>query len=232
MLRSNLLGLSECALRVALVAAAILIGKPLAAQEAKPDAEKGDAGRRQAIAQRHLRKALESPTTLEFIETPLKDVVDYLKDLHGIEIQIDQRALDGVGVSSDSPVTRNLKGISLRSALTLMLKELELTYCIQHEVIQVTTRDAVDSQVSVQTYSAADIADDEAAATALTKVVEMTLDPPVEPAEGVKPPPPGQRVVMLRGLLVVRGNPREQERIEELLCNIRRKLKLPDPFGP
>jgi len=34
---------------------------------------------------------------LEFIETPLQDVIDFLKETHKIEIQIDRRALDDVG---------------------------------------------------------------------------------------------------------------------------------------
>ena len=68
-------------------------------------------------AEKKITDELHSPTTLEFIETPLADVVDYLKDLHNIEIQIDNKALEDVGGSTDTPITRNLKGISLRSAL-------------------------------------------------------------------------------------------------------------------
>lgn len=33
-----------------------------------------------------IRKALQMPTNLEFIETPLQEAVDFLKDLHSIEI--------------------------------------------------------------------------------------------------------------------------------------------------
>ena len=60
-------------------------------------------------------------------DPPDRDVIEYLKDLHGIEIQIDKKALDDVGVQPDTPVTRTLKGISLRSALRLTLKDLDLT---------------------------------------------------------------------------------------------------------
>ncbi len=39
--------------------------------------------------------ALEKPTVMDFIETPLQDAVDYLKDFHGIEIQLDTKVLEG-----------------------------------------------------------------------------------------------------------------------------------------
>jgi len=33
-------------------------------------------------AEQRISEALKSPTLLDFMETPLSDVVDYLKDLH------------------------------------------------------------------------------------------------------------------------------------------------------
>ena len=86
-----------------------------------------------------IEKALASPTQVDFVETPLQDVIDYLKDYHRIEIQIDTKALNDVGIDPTTPITKNLKGISLRSALKLMLRELELTYVIQDEVLLITT---------------------------------------------------------------------------------------------
>ena len=61
-------------------------------------------------AEKKISEALKSPTQLEFIETPLQDVVDYLKDFHDIEIQIDNRALDDVGIGSDTPITQEPQG--------------------------------------------------------------------------------------------------------------------------
>ncbi len=57
--------------------------------------------KKSAAAPRKIIRALDEPTQLEFIETPLAEVIDYLKDLHGIEIQLDQKALDAAGVAID-----------------------------------------------------------------------------------------------------------------------------------
>ena len=56
-----------------------------------------------------------------------------------IPIWIDKKALDDVGIGTDTPVTINLAGITLRSGLKIMLKELELTYVISDEVLKITT---------------------------------------------------------------------------------------------
>ncbi len=108
-------------------------------------------------AEEEIREALDENTSFEFIETPLNDVVDYLKDLHGIEIQIDQSALDDVGIGTDTPITRSLRGISLRSALRLMLRELDLTYVIRDEVLLITTAEEVESHLTTKVYPVADL---------------------------------------------------------------------------
>src|SRR5688500_2918178 len=41
-----------------------------------------------------IRKALDEPTVMEFQELPLRDVVEALKDLHEIPIELDETALD------------------------------------------------------------------------------------------------------------------------------------------
>lgn len=74
-----------------------------------------------------LALALLRPSPLAFDDQPLSKVVDYLKVTHGIDIEIDQKSLVEVGVGLDTPVTRNIENVSLRSALELLLGELGLT---------------------------------------------------------------------------------------------------------
>ncbi len=111
----------------------------------------------QTTAEKRIEAALQSPTQLEFIKTPLQDVIDYLKDQHHIEIQIDTRALSDVGIGTDTPVTKNLKGVSLRSALQLMLRELGLTHTIQDEVLLITTFEEAETHLTTVVYPVADL---------------------------------------------------------------------------
>ena len=107
--------------------------------------------------EKKIDEQLHAPTTLEFIDTPLSEVVAYLKDLHGIEIQLDKKALEELGVAADTPVTKDLKGISLRSALRLMLGELDLTYLITDEVLLITSKDRRDNELTTKVYPVADL---------------------------------------------------------------------------
>lgn len=99
-----------------------------------------------------IEAALRQPTRLEFIGTSLGAVIDYLKDLHGIEIQIDHWGLAQAGLGPDTPVTQNVRGISLRSALRLMLGQMGLTYVVRDDVLLITTRDRADTMLKTRIY--------------------------------------------------------------------------------
>src|SRR5687767_1449681 len=64
-----------------------------------------------------IRAALDQNTDVKFIEWPFHGVIDDLKQRHAIEIQVDYRAVEEAGLCSDMPITRSIKGVTLRSAL-------------------------------------------------------------------------------------------------------------------
>lgn len=93
-------------------------------------------------------RALDEPAILDFIETPLEDAIQWLAERHDIKIELELRALEQIGIGADFPITRNLKRISLRSALRLLLKDLELTYVVHGGKLIVTTPEAADEYSS------------------------------------------------------------------------------------
>jgi hypothetical protein len=110
-----------------------------------------------------IEQALATPTQMEFTDQPLTDVLDYLKDYHSqklghpFEIQLDNKALIDAGIAKDTPVTTNLKGISLRSALDLMLRELQLTWTIDDEVLLITTPEEAENRLTTKVLDVADL---------------------------------------------------------------------------
>ncbi|HEX3655493.1 MAG TPA: hypothetical protein VHV55_06800 [Pirellulales bacterium] len=104
-----------------------------------------------------IEKALDQPTEIEFIEAPLTDVIDFLKKRHKIEIQLDNKALEESGVALDTQITRNVKGISLRSALRLILRDLELAYVIRDDVLLITTQSNAETILMTRVYQVADL---------------------------------------------------------------------------
>ena len=104
-----------------------------------------------------IEAALKEPTQLEFVKTPLTDVVDFLKEHHKIEIQLDKNALSDVGIGTDTPITKNLSGVSLKSALRLMLRELGLTYFVKDDVLLITTPEQAESTLETRVYPVGDL---------------------------------------------------------------------------
>jgi tetratricopeptide (TPR) repeat protein len=111
-------------------------------------------------AERRIESALRGPLTangMDFTDTPLEEVVNLLQEEYGIPIQIDDAALEATGLDPTEPVTVQLHNVSLRSALRLMLKKLQLTYIIQDEVLMITTPEEAESQLVVKVYPVADL---------------------------------------------------------------------------
>ena len=113
-----------------------------------------------AAAQQRIESALDATAEVEFHETPLSEVVGFLRETYKIPVVINNRALDDVGLGTETPVTMSLRGISLRSLLHLMLKELDLTYVIRNQVLMITTPEEAESRLASRVYPVSDLAID------------------------------------------------------------------------
>jgi hypothetical protein len=185
-----------------------------------------------SVTEERIRKALDEETTLEFIETPLADVVDVLKDMHAIPIEIDVRALDDVGIGTDAPITRCLKGVNLRSALRLLLDDLDCTYITKHEVLMITTTDVADAHVETHVYGLHRLGDVDS--EALAKVIQNTIRPDTwrtsgashdtSSSSGVKAQktPRLGTIEALPGCLVIKQSQHAHEEIIDLLMQLER----------
>lgn len=110
-----------------------------------------DLKRRNKFEQK-IEKAFAERTQIAFTENPLEEVVKYLEDLHHIEIWIDTTALADEGISTDQPISLVMSGISLQSAMRLILEPLGLDYVIKNEVVAITTRGEADAFMEVRAY--------------------------------------------------------------------------------
>jgi len=104
-----------------------------------------------------IEAALDASLRLSSDDAPLREVIDYVQQSTRIPIIIDTRGLDDAGITSDTPVTVHLRGVSLRSALRLMLRELDLTYRIDDGLLIITTPEEAENKSSVRVYPVADL---------------------------------------------------------------------------
>ena len=87
----------------------------------------------------------------------LADAVSYLENYHEIQIELDTKALEAIALTTETPVTKKLSGVTLRSALKLLLRDLGLTYVIKDEVLQITTPEEAENQLITKVYPVADL---------------------------------------------------------------------------
>ncbi len=105
-----------------------------------------------------LRQPLKAP--LDFTELPLNEILNILQEDYDIPIILDLAALDEVALSPDTEITVNIRNVTLRSALNLMLKQPgveDLTYVIDEEVLLITTEDRANATLKVKVYPVADL---------------------------------------------------------------------------
>jgi hypothetical protein len=108
-------------------------------------------------AELRVRAELDRETTVDFVEQPLKDVVLYVSELHNIPLILAADKLQEASVAFDTPITKTLRGVSLRSALRLILKDLELTFAVRDQALLITTPEDVESHERTVAYRVRDI---------------------------------------------------------------------------
>jgi hypothetical protein len=117
-----------------------------------------------------VEKALEQKFDLELRETPLGEFLEAIRQSHHVPVFLDRSALADAGVGADVPITRDLRGLTLRAALRLVLNDLDLTYLLRYEVLVITSKSEAENTLAYKVYPVFDL------------VVRPPDAPPIGPA--------------------------------------------------
>lgn len=115
---------------------------------------------KESANEQKISRALDQETSLEFPDNTLKEVVDFITQLHNIPIRLDEQALTDAGLDADARVNLVISGITLRSALKLLLENVNgtpLTYIIEDEVMKITTAEKADEVYQTRVYPVGDL---------------------------------------------------------------------------
>jgi type II secretory pathway component GspD/PulD (secretin) len=104
------------------------------------------------VANEQTQAKLEQISKVDFTEVPLKDVLEFLGDQYKVQFYIDKKALSDASVSLDTPITFRLSRVPGEMILRLVLKELNLTYCLEHGVIMVSTEEEANNRLETRIY--------------------------------------------------------------------------------
>ena len=114
----------------------------------------------EATQRRRTEARLKQPISVNFVKTPLNEVLTFLSKELGEPIWLDRETLAADGISVQDQVTLELKDTPARVVLDEVLTPLALTHVIRNEVLNVTTRLKADEHFETRIYSAAGIVDD------------------------------------------------------------------------
>ncbi|HVS73554.1 MAG TPA: hypothetical protein VHQ47_20185 [Phycisphaerae bacterium] len=91
----------------------------------------------------------------------ISKVVDYLRNISGANIVVNWKVLEAAGVSQDSPITIDARGVTLRKALQLVLDQasptVPLTFDVDENVISITTQEDADRVMITKVYIVDDL---------------------------------------------------------------------------
>ncbi len=94
--------------------------------------------------------------TLEFEDSPLIDVLDFIRDAAGIDIVVDPRVREA-NPADEMRVTFKVRDLPLRSALKLLLETKGLTTTIRDGVLVVLAAADLDREVVTRIYDVRDL---------------------------------------------------------------------------
>ncbi|WP_152049860.1 tetratricopeptide repeat protein [Tautonia marina] len=113
-----------------------------------------------------IQRRLEQPISMPFdTDTPLSDALEYIRQatadeklINGIPIYVDEIGLQEAEQSLQSPIKMNLDGIPLKTTLRLMLDQLDLSYTVYDDLLEITAKGSERRGTLIRVYPVADLA--------------------------------------------------------------------------
>jgi uncharacterized membrane protein YgcG len=108
-------------------------------------------------SEKRIYDALEQVENLPLLDSTLEELAAFLFDNFGIPAIVDEKALEDDAIPIDTMVSSNLSGMRLKSALRLVLRKHDLTYIIEDEVLQITTKSKAEERQITRVYPVGDL---------------------------------------------------------------------------
>lgn len=117
----------------------------------------GPDNRTKTEEEKRIEKSLSRQVSMHFDNEPLQSVINKLAVDSNINFRLDPQGLEEVQVDSNTPITIQVDGIQMKSALNLILEPLHLGYAIRDEVLKITSIDRQKGDLETRVYNVADL---------------------------------------------------------------------------
>ena len=135
----------------------------------------------QSQVHKSIEQALDEQAEINAIDQPLIDVIRQLRDGTGQNFAIDSPAIEEEGVTTNTKVNLQLRGVTLRSALKILLSEFRLTWIVENEVLKITSVTRAMGTLDVRAYRVGGLLmpgeDKEQQLERLIELVQSTIEP-------------------------------------------------------
>jgi uncharacterized membrane protein YgcG len=97
----------------------------------------------------------------KFTGVGLSDALDFIRDVSGINLNVDWKSLAEAGVTKDAPINLRMYGVSVRRVLNAVLTEAAggdtLTFYVDDGVVEITTKTVADAKLITRVYPVGDL---------------------------------------------------------------------------
>lgn len=111
-----------------------------------------------SVQEQQIKASLQNPISVQYSNRPLGEVIADLSALTGIPIVMNERAMAAINVTREMTVNYDVQTeIQLKSALNLILREFDLDYVIENDVLNITSAEAKRANTFTKVYKVADL---------------------------------------------------------------------------
>ena len=105
-----------------------------------------------------VERALASRVTLHLGDMILDDFAEFLSERFQFNVLIDSRALDDVGLGSESPLKGlQVEQVELETLIDLLLKQQELCFYVRDHILIITTPEDAENNLTTYIYPVGDL---------------------------------------------------------------------------
>ncbi len=103
-------------------------------------------------ADKKIQESLQKPVTLDFADTPVRDVITFLQDFTGVNMVLDPNAVEDGG----NAITLKVQDMPFEKALSYILKFAQLEYQIRDGALFISNKEGL-SEYALHTYDVRDL---------------------------------------------------------------------------
>lgn len=120
---------------------------------------------------------LTEPFEFDFVETPLEDALNFLRDAGNLNLRLDKDAIKQSGIDLDAPVTIHCPAPHFDEMLRFLLEPMQLGWIVDGNALIVTTRTKADSHINEWEYDVIDLVKRDIKAGMITEAISTIIAP-------------------------------------------------------